>query len=107
MDEKRKVRGSFRIYLQWPLFLSVLMVLLTAAVGAVSLRAGIIVSFFTLIYIGIALWLYFSRRKGILGGLIAFSQAYDQSKSKFLEEMLVPYCVADITGRILWMNSWG
>ena len=105
MDEKRKVRGNFRIYLQWPLFLSVLMVLLTAAVGAVSLRAGIIVSFFTLIYIGIALWLYFSRRKGILGGLIAFSQAYDQSKSKFLEEMLVPYCVADITGRILWMNQ--
>lgn len=47
----------------------------------------------------------FSRRKGILGGLIAFSQAYDQSKSKFLEEMLVPYCVADITGRILWMNQ--
>ena len=83
MDEKRKVRGNFRIYLQWPIFLSVLMVLLTAAVGAVSLRAGIIVSFFTLIYIGIALWLYFSRRKGILGGLIAFSQAYDQSKSKF------------------------
>ena len=55
MDEKRKVRGNFRIYLQWPIFLSVLMVLLTAAVGAVSLRAGIIVSFFTLIYIGIAL----------------------------------------------------
>ena len=46
MDEKRKVRGNFRIYLQWPIFLSVLMVLLTAAVGAVSLRAGIIVSFF-------------------------------------------------------------
>lgn len=105
MDEKRKVRGSFRIYLQWPIFLSVLMVLLTAAVGAVSLRAGIIVSFFTLIYIGIALWIYFSRRKGILAGLIAFSQAYDKSKSKFLEEMLVPYCVADIAGRILWMNQ--
>ena len=105
MDEKRKVRGSFRIYLQWPLFLSVLMVLLTAAVGAVSLRAGIIVSFFTLIYIGIALWIYFSRRKGILAGLIAFSQVYDKSKSKFLEEMLVPYCVADIAGRILWMNQ--
>ena len=105
MDEKRKVRGNFRIYLQWPIFLSVLMVLLTAAVGAVSLRAGIIVSFFTPIYIGIALWIYFSRRKGILAGLIAFSQAYDKSKSKFLEEMLVPYCVADIAGRILWMNQ--
>lgn len=66
MDEKRKVRGNFRIYLQWPIFLSVLMVLLTAAVGAVSLRAGIIVSFFTLIYIGIALWIYFPEERAFL-----------------------------------------
>ena len=83
MDEKRKVRGSFRIYLQWPLFLSVLMVLLTAAVGAVSLRAGIIVSFFTLIYIGIALWLYFSRRKGILGDLSRFPRLMTRARASF------------------------
>ena len=78
--------------------------LLAAAVGAVSLTAGIIVSAFTLVYIGIALWLYCSRKRGILAGLIAFAEAYDQSKQDILKEMLVPYAVTDRTGRLLWMN---
>ena len=63
MGNKRRVRGTFRLYLQWPLFLSALLIVLTAIVGAVSLKAGIIVSIFTLVYIGIALWLYFSRKR--------------------------------------------
>ena len=72
--------------------------------GAVSFTAGIIVSAFTLVYIGIALWLYCSRKRGILAGLIAFAEAYDQSKQDILKEMLVPYAVTDRTGRLLWMN---
>lgn len=105
MNDKGKIRGLFRVYLQWPLFLSVLLVLLTAAVGTVSVKAGIIVSFFTIIYIGIALWLYFSRKRGILAGLIAFSASYDKNRQHLTEEMLVPYAVSDGTGHILWMNK--
>lgn len=104
MREKGKSKGTFQVYLQWPLFLSVLMVILTAAVSAVSLKAGLMVSLFTIIYIGIALWLYFSRRRGILTGLMAFSQAYDQSRQELLDGMLVPYGVTDSTGRFLWLN---
>ena len=104
MKDKGRTRGTFKVYLQWPLFLSVLLVILTAAVGAVSIKAGIIVSVFTIVYIGIALWLYFSRRKGILAGLIAFSSAYDQSRQNLMEEMLMPYAVADGSGHLLWMN---
>lgn len=104
MKEKGKMRGTFRVYLQWPLMLSVLMILLTAVVGAISLKAGVIVSIFTIIYIAIALWLYFSRRRGILAGLIAFSAAYDESRQKLMESMLVPYAVADSSGHLLWMN---
>ena len=64
MDEKRKVRGSFRIYLQWPLFLSVLMVLLTAAVGAVSLRAGIIVFiFYSYLYWNSVMAVFFQEKR--------------------------------------------
>ena len=97
MKDKGRTRGTFKVYLQWPLFLSVLLVILTAAVGAVSIKAGIIVSVFTIVYIGIALWLYFSRKRGILAGLIAFSSAYDQSRQNLMEEMLMPYAVADGT----------
>ena len=55
MKDKGRTRGTFKVYLQWPLFLSVLLVILTAAVGAVSIKAGIIVSVFTIVYIGICL----------------------------------------------------
>ena len=104
MRDKGRTRGIFKVYLQWPLFLSVLLIVLTAVVAAVSVKAGIIVSVFTIVYIGIALWLYFSRKRGILAGLIAFSSAYDQSRQNLLEEMLMPYAVADGAGHLLWMN---
>ena len=104
MRDKGRTRGIFKVYLQWPLFLSVLLIVLTAVVAAVSVKAGIIVSVFTNVYIGIALWLYFSRKRGILAGLIAFSSAYDQSRQNLLEEMLMPYAVTDGSGHLLWMN---
>lgn len=104
MRDKGRTRGIFKVYLQWPLFLSVLLIVLTAVVAAVSIKAGIIVSVFTIVYIGIALWLYLSRKRGILAGLIAFSSAYDQSRQNLLEEMLMPYAVTDGSGHLLWMN---
>ena len=104
MRDKGRTRGIFKVYLQWPLFLSVLLIVLTAVVAAGSIKAGIIVSVFTIVYIGIALWLYFSRKRGILAGLIAFSSAYDQSRQNLLEEMLMPYAVTDGSGHLLWMN---
>lgn len=104
MKDKGKTRGIFRIYLQWPLYLSVFLILLTAIVAAVSVTAGIIVSLFTVVYMGVALWLYFSRKRGILAGLIAFSSAYEQGRQTLMEEMLVPYAVADGSGHILWAN---
>ena len=51
MRDKGRVRGTFRTYLQWPLMMSVFMILLTALVAAVSLKAGIIVSVLSLIHI--------------------------------------------------------
>lgn len=59
MKEKVKVRGKFRLYLQWPLYLSALFIIMGLFVGLVSVKAGIIVSSFTVVYVGIALWIYF------------------------------------------------
>ena len=91
MKDKGRTRGTFKVYLQWPLFLSVLLVILTAAVGAVSIKAGIIVSVFTIVYIGIALWLYFSRRRVLLG------------KNQF--RGYIHYLLSGTFGLCLWSNS--
>ncbi len=105
MNDKIKVRGSFRLYLQWPLILSALLIILSLAVGLVSVKAGIIVSAFTVVYVGIALWIYFSKKKGIMAGLMQFSGIYNEAQRQLMDEMLVPYAVADDTGRLLWMNQ--
>ena len=105
MKDKGRVRGRFRLYLKWPLYLSALLIILSLVVGLVSVKAGIIVSAFTVVYVGIALWLYFSRKKGILGGLVEYSAAYNQKQLQVMEEMLVPYAVVDESVRILWKNQ--
>ena len=105
MKDKGRVRGKFRLYLQWPLFLSALLIIFSVVVGLVSVKAGIFVSAFTVVDVGIALWLYFSRKKVITSGLVEYSTAYNQKQLQVMEEMLVPYAVVDESGRILWKNQ--
>ena len=47
MKEKRKVRGELRIYLQWPILLSALVVAMNLVVGMLSAIAGLVMFGFT------------------------------------------------------------
>ncbi|WP_394524623.1 DHH family phosphoesterase [Lacrimispora sp. JR3] len=105
MKEKFKIRGQLRTYMQWPLYLSALWIAANAVIGAVSAKAGIIMALFTLLYIGIAVWLYVYRRKRLLGGLVEFSAEYSWMQKNFLAELELPYGIADVDGRILWGNA--
>ncbi len=62
--------------MQWPLYLSAMLIITNAIIGAVSVTAGIIMAVFTLLYIGIALWIYTYRKKAALNGLVEFSAEY-------------------------------
>ena len=57
MKEKIKVKGQLGLYLQWPVILSVLLVIMNLIIGAVNLTAGLVMCGLTLIYIVIALWI--------------------------------------------------
>ena len=54
MKEKFKIKGQLRTYMQWPLYLSALLIAANAVIGAVDVKAGIIMAAFTLLYIGIS-----------------------------------------------------
>lgn len=105
MKEKIKVKGQLRAYLQWPLYLSVLLIVVNAVIGAVSVTAGIIMAVCTLVYIGIALWIYTYRRKRLLNGLVEFSAEYSWMQKQLLTDLELPYGIADESGRILWGNT--
>lgn len=104
MKENTKIKGQLRYYLQWPLILSIFLMAANLVVGAISPKAGIVMSGFTLLYILIALWLMRYRRKRLMKGLVEFSVEYMQVQKQLLSEMAVPYAIADAEGHLLWMN---
>lgn len=105
MRENTKIKGQLRFYLQWPLILSIFLMAANLVVGAISPKAGFVMSGFTLLYIVIALWLFLYRRKRLMGGLVEFSTEYAWVQKQLLSEMAMPYAIADAEGHLLWMNS--
>ncbi len=105
MKEKRKVTGQLGIYLQWPLLLSVLIIIMNIVVAVINTTAGLAVFGFTILYIAIALILYVYKRKGIMAGMIEFSGDYAWIQKKLLMDLSIPYAIADETGSLLWMNA--
>ncbi len=105
MRENTKIKGQLRFYLQWPLILSVFLMAANLVVGAISPKAGIAMSGFTLLYVVVALWLFLYRRKRLMGGLVEFSAEYAGVQKQLLSEMAMPYAVADAEGHLIWMNK--
>lgn len=105
MRENTKIQGQLRFYLQWPIILSVFLMAANLVVGAVSPKAGIVMSGFTLIYILIALWLMLYRRKRLLGGLVEFSAEYANVQKQLIYDMATPYAIAGEDGHLIWLNK--
>ncbi|WP_125141211.1 DHH family phosphoesterase [Clostridium transplantifaecale] len=105
MRENTKIKGQLRFYLQWPLILSVFLMAANLVVGAISPKAGIAMSGFTLLYVVVALWLFLYRRKRLMGGLVEFSAEYAGIQKQLLSEMAMPYAIADAEGHLIWMNK--
>ncbi len=105
MKEKNKIKSGLQKYLQWPLVLSVFVLCANVAVTMVSLQAGIAMTVFSALYLICAGVLFFYGRRKLAGGLVSFAAKYSQSQKKLLESMELPYGLADVDGRLLWVNQ--
>ena len=105
MKEKKKVAGQLGVYLQWPLLLSALIIMMNVVIGAIDPIAGLAMSGFTIIYLIIAVLLYLYKKKSIMAGMVEFSADYAWIQKKLLNELDIPYAIIDEEGRILWMND--
>lgn len=104
MREDKKIRNVLQRYMQWPIVLSVLVICANAAVCAVAPGAGILMAFFTVVYLICAGFFYWYGRKRVMNGLISFAADYSWSQKQLLSSMELPYGIADTDGRLLWVN---
>lgn len=105
MSDKIKIRGQLKAYMQWPLLLTILLIVMNIAVYAADPKAGAVTSGFLAVYILIVVILYFHHRPNIMNELISFATQYGQVQKSLLEEFRLPYALLDDRGKLLWMNG--
>ncbi len=102
---KKKSKGRLIPYMLWPVMLSALWLLVSAALFFINKKAAVIALCATIIYAAATLVMYFLRRKNILKDYILFSMDYGDVQSELLKDLKLPYAVLDADGSVLWGND--
>lgn len=107
MKRKKKVRfsGKLKSYMEWPLIMGIFLVIMDVLVYCISVKAGVLVSVFTVVYLVAALMLLMYYRPNILDEMIYFATQYGQIQKKILEEFEIPFALLDTEGKLIWMNE--
>lgn len=104
MKKPRKPGSLIDSYFMWPLGFVVLMIPALLMVELISVRAGIVLLFFYMLYSILALWLYLSRRKQLLAGLLDFAASANEVQAELFREMPFAYAIVSDNGTVLWQN---
>lgn len=100
-----RLKGQLRMYMQWPLIMTVLLIAMNIWMYMIDRKAGVMMSVFVVVYLVIVGLLYFYNRSLILADLIQFSTQYKGIQNTLLKELTIPYAILLEDGRILWKND--
>lgn len=103
--EKIKFKGALRSYMQWPIWLTLLLLCMTLTIYVIDHQAAGIMLVYTIVYIIIVTILFVFKRPYIVGELVRFAADHGQVQHMFLKELDVPYGILDIEGHLIWAND--
>lgn len=104
MKKHIKLKGRIKTYLQFTIYLGILLCALCTAIFLLDYRSGIIIACFTAFYLAVTLSLYFYNKPVIMNELISFATEYGQIQRKLLRDLDLPYALLDDGGKIIWTN---
>lgn len=104
MKKRIKLKGRIKTYIQFSIYLGVLLGVIDIAMFMIDLRAGALLAGFTIFYFAITLSLYFYNRPILMNELVSFATEYGQIQRKLLREMDLPYALLDDGGKVIWTN---
>lgn len=100
-----RIKGPLKSFLMWPLYIGIILLVVTAAMYYIDILCGNIMAAFMVVYFIAFGLLMFKFRPAIMRELVEFSTNYSQVQRELLYELTIPYCLLDNTGRVLWMNK--
>lgn len=100
-----KVHGRLKSIMDWPMLLTLLLIVMNVVVYSFSRKAGVTVSIFIVIYAIIVFGVYFYQKSFILDELVDFAMEYATVQKKLINDFEIPYAMMDQNGKLLWMNT--
>ena len=104
-QEKPVISSRLRFYFAWPLVLCTILIAMNTAIFMIDADAAIIIAFFLLIYIILAIIIYVFGKMGFNTELVNFAMKMAKTEAARLNEMEVPYAIVDERGIIHWCNN--
>ena len=105
MDNRDRAESVLGNYLLWPLFTSLLMIIMTLIVYCFNKKIAVVNAVFTILMIVLLIYIYLRERKSILGNIIKFSMESNNSMISLFKDMDIPYMIIEEDGHILWKNK--
>ena len=93
-----------RSYLRWPLMLSLLLAAVNLHIYTLDVQIGILMTIYVILYIIIALLLFFYKRKALLGDLVQYAIRFNRTVNRLANDLDLPIAITDWTGTCLWCN---
>ena len=105
MKNSVKLKGRLKSYMQYSIYLGIVLILVDVGVFLIDARAGLLVAAFTLFYFAIVAFMLLYNRPVIMNELISFATHYGQIQKKLLRELELPHALLDESGKIVWTNK--
>lgn len=105
MKQKVELKGQLRLYMQWPVVMTILLIAMNLWVYSADRKAGLMMSVFVVIYVVIVSVFYFYTKSRILADLVEFGAQYGIVQNRLLKELTLPYAILMEDGKIIWYND--
>ena len=99
-----KLKGKLRRY-NWPLYLTIVLILMDVAMYAQDIQMGAEFSGFIVLYVIIVLISNRRNRPLLINELVNFATQYGTVQKQLLNDFEIPYALLDYNSRFLWMNE--
>lgn len=102
---QNKIRGTLRSYLRWPLLLGILLIVMNIQIFTINKKAGFIMAVYVLVYLLIAVILYYFKRGALLHDLVEYSMRFHVTVNRVAYDLDVPIAILDPDKRCIWQNK--
>lgn len=105
MGKKLRLTSALRAYLMWPIYLTVLLLIMNLSIYTIDKEAGYVMSAFVLVYFLFALAIFYFNRRKLITVLVRYAMDFAQVQKYLLKEMVIPYALIDVETTLLWGNN--